>query len=150
MEESFEREGVKVPEHEDIQIRAVLYEDNVFDRVQQDQDRCALLLRPFLAWKKLKDVNYYEERIGSVRGKLEERDKLGKKMVALTDVERKFKDDIHGTQRYIAKLEIKNNLLRKEIHNSQFERIKLLKQVNEIKNKIDEVTWFVDSMRKAV
>lgn len=95
-------------------------------------------------------MNYYEERTNAVKVKLEERDKLGKKMVALTDVERKCKDDIHGTQRYIAKLEIKNNLLRKEIHNSQFERIKLLKQVNEIKNKIDEVTWFAESMRKAV
>jgi hypothetical protein len=95
-------------------------------------------------------VNYYEERTNAVKVKLEERDKLGKKMVALTEVERKYKDDIHGTQRYIAKLEIKNNLLRKEIHNSQFERIKLLKQVNEIKNKIDEVTWFAESTRKAV
>jgi len=68
----------------------------------------------------------------------------------LSGNERVFKEDIHGTQRHIAKLEIKNNLLRKEIHNSQFERIKLLKQYNEIKNKIDEVKWVIEENRKKI
>ena len=32
-------------------------------------------------------------------------------------------------------------MLRKEIHNSQFERIKLLKKTNEAKNSFDQLQW---------
>jgi hypothetical protein len=39
IDESFEKE--KIPEHEDIQIRAILYDDTVFDEIDQDQDRFA-------------------------------------------------------------------------------------------------------------
>lgn len=41
----------------------------------------------------------------------------------------------------MAKLEIQNNLLRDEILSSQNERIKLLKESNELKNKIEEEKW---------
>jgi FtsZ-binding cell division protein ZapB len=41
----------------------------------------------------------------------------------------------------ISKLEIQNNLLRKEIHNAQFERIKLLKRTNEVKNSCHQLVW---------
>lgn len=44
-------------------------------------------------------------------------------------------------QKNIAKLEIQNNILRKEIHTSQFERIKLLKKTNELKNQHDQLKW---------
>ena len=45
------------------------------------------------------------------------------------------------SKKTIAQLEVENNLLRGEIHNSQYERIKLLKNSNELKNKIEEVHW---------
>jgi hypothetical protein len=31
--------------------------------------------------------------------------------------------------------------MRKEIHNSQFDRIKLLKRTNELKKKLDQLRW---------
>lgn len=46
-----------------------------------------------------------------------------------------------ASKKLIAQLEIENNLLRGEIHSSQYERIKLLKNSNELKNKIDEINW---------
>lgn len=49
--------------------------------------------------------------------------------------------EIQSYQKNIAKLEIQNNIHRQDIHNSQFERINLLKRTNEIKNKIDEINW---------
>lgn len=58
-----------------------------------------------------------------------------------------IKADILLHQKSISKLEIQNNLLRKEIHNSQFERIKLLKKVNEISNQCDQVKWEKEKVR---
>lgn len=62
--------------------------------------------------------------------------------------QKNLKNQILSFQKTIAKLEIQNNLLRKEIHNSQFERIKLLKKTNEAKNSFDQLQWEGEKTRQ--
>ena len=56
--------------------------------------------------------------------------------------------EISEAQKIIAQLEIENNLFRRDIHNSQFDRIKLLKEMNNLVQKNEDIHFSLKSKTK--
>lgn len=52
-----------------------------------------------------------------------------------------------NNQKKIAQLEIQNNILRKEIHNTQYDRVRLLKRSTDMKNLLEEMEWERENTR---
>lgn len=118
------------------------------DKYVDQLRRKMLLMRSFLGLSWWKSTRFWEGKLSKIKDRVTVKDQLTKRIDNLAGLEKNTQMEISEAQKIIAQLEIENNLFRRDIHNSQFDRIKLLKEMNNLVQKNEDIHFSLKSKTK--
>ena len=135
-------------DNDEIRMAVSVYNEDYMKESVVELREKMLKLKAFLGLNWWYNKCFWKKKLHPIKDRVLHRQLLISKLEDLTQYEKSTKFEISEAQKVIAQLEIENNLFRKEIHNSQFSRIKMLKEFNAEQQKIDEKKFMQKSMKK--